>query len=79
MTSKDADPSLPTIVLKRTFEGAIHDIYEAGLTGKVSQSRTPIVQRSGSHEVTANAQKRALSDAAKALAQLWKVARHSGR
>ena len=62
--------------LKRAFENAVRDIYQAGLNGKISNYRTPIAQRArafvGSSE---NAQKKALSDAARALAQLWKVSR----
>jgi hypothetical protein len=65
--------------LKRTFENAVRDIYEVGLTGKPSNYRTPIVQRAGVPvESSATAQKKALSDAAKALAQLWNVS-NSGR
>jgi len=60
--------------LRRAFENAVRDIYQAGLNGKTSNYRTPIVQRTsalvGSSE---NAQKKALTDAARALAQLWKV------
>jgi len=66
--------------LRRTFENAVRDIYPTGPSGKASYYRTPIVQRcsapAGSSE---NAQKKALSDAAKALAQLWKVPATSGR
>jgi len=62
--------------LRRAFENAVRDIYQAGLKGQASNYRTPIVQRAsarlGSSE---NAQKKALSDAARALAQLWKVSR----
>jgi hypothetical protein len=66
--------------LKHTFENAVRDIYQAEMTGKTSNYRRPIVQRSHvPSESSANAQKRALSDAAKALAQLWKVAPNSGR
>lgn len=68
------------INLRRAFENAVHDIYEAGLSGKISSYRTPIVQRTsaliGSSE---NAQKKALSDAARALAQLWKISTSSSR
>lgn len=73
MTSKTAHQSaaLPEN-LKRTFENAVRDIYQVGLTGKISQQRTPIVQRAGVPSGL-NAEKQALSDAAKALAQLWKV------
>lgn len=80
MTSKIPGSSLPvTMNLKRTFENAVRDIYETGLTGKASRYRTPIVQRARIPESPVNAEKRALSDAAKALAQLWKVTPHSSR
>jgi hypothetical protein len=67
--------------LKRTFENAVRDIYQAGLDGKAPQYRTPIVPRAGRNpdESKAVAEKRALSDAARALAQLWKVAPTSSR
>jgi len=72
-------PSL-SINLKRTFENAVRDIYEADLSRKASNHRRPIVQRPRMPaESSANTQKRALSDAAKALAQLWNVAPNSGR
>jgi len=82
MTSKTPGQALPLAInLKRTFENAIRDIYEAGLTGKASCYRTPIIQqiRTTAPESSANAQKRALSDAAKALAQLWKVSHNPSR
>ncbi len=79
MTSKNPEKNQPPPKnLKRAFESAVHDIYQAGLTGKASQYRTPIVQRAG-NSAPVDAKKRALSDAAKALAQLWKVFPHSGR
>lgn len=76
MTNKSPEQGLPAAKnLKRAFESAVRDIYEAGLTGKVSQYRTPIVQRAGASATgsSLDAEKRALSDAARALAQLWKV------
>ena len=76
MTNKSPEQGLPaTKNLKRAFECAVRDIYEVGLTGKVSQYRTPIVQRAGASAAgsSVDAEKRALSDAARALAQLWKV------
>jgi hypothetical protein len=83
MTSKNAAPApLPvTMNLKRAFENAVRDIYETNLSGKASRYRTPIVQRAGTGapESKANAEKRALSDAARALAQLWKVTPTSSR
>ena len=81
MTNKGSATVLPVAKnLQRSFEVAVRDIYRAGLAGKVSRYRSPIVQRAGVRpESGANAEKRALSDAAKALAQLWKVAPHSSR
>ena len=75
MTSKTPAQVLPvTMNLKRTFETAVRDIYETGLDGKTSRYRTPIVQRAGVSAVGSRANAdRALSDAARALAQLWKV------
>jgi hypothetical protein len=76
MTNKPATQALPPAKhLKRAFECAVRDIYEVGLTGKVSQYRTPIAQRAGTSMAGSpvDAEKRALSDAARALAQLWKV------
>ena len=81
-TTQVSSAQLPSMSmnLKYRFENAVRDIYEAGLTGKTSNYRRPIVQRSQvPSESSANAQKRALSDAAKALAQLWKVVPNSGR
>jgi len=82
MTTKNPGAPLPvTMNLKRTFENAVRDIYQVSLNGKASRYRTPIVQRAGTAacESKANAEKRALSDAAKALAQLWKVSPTSSR
>lgn len=80
MTNK---PSIQNAVvpdnLQRTFENAVRDIYQASLTGKISRQRTPIVQRIASPESKFNAEKRALTDAARALAQLWKVSPNSSR
>ena len=64
--------------LQSTFENAMRDIYQAG--AKRPGYRMPIVQRARvAAESSANTQKKALSDAAKALAQLWKVAPNSSR
>ena len=69
-----------SIHLKRTFENAVRDIYQAAMTGKTSNYRKPIVRRSCVPvESSENEKKKALSDAAKALAQLWKVAPTSSR
>lgn len=76
MTGKSSTQNLPVNAnLKRAFENAVRDIYEVGLTGKASRYRTPILHRAASipSESRLTAEKRALTDAAKALAQLWKV------
>ncbi len=81
MINKTPVQPLPVAMnLKRTFENAVRDIYQASLPGKPSRYRMPIVQRRRTvAESQANAEKRALSDAAKALAQLWKVTPSSSR
>jgi hypothetical protein len=76
MTSKASEKVQPLPGnLKREFENAVRDIYHAELRGKTSKYRKPIFQRSGAtaSESGAHAEKRALANAAKALAQLWKV------
>jgi hypothetical protein len=65
--------------LKRSFECAVRDIYQVGTTGKPSPHRTPIARRSRVVESNVNEEKRALTDAARALAQLWKVVPYSNR
>jgi hypothetical protein len=79
MASKPAvQLSSMSVNLQRTFENAVRDIYEAG--GKGPSNRKPIVQQARmTAEASANEQKKALSDAARALAQLWKVSPNSGR
>jgi len=82
MQSKSAEHSLPPAKnLKRAFECAVRDIYQAGLNGQISRYRTPIAQRAGTRTcgLPVDAEKQALSDAAKALAQLWKVSPNSSR
>ena len=61
--------------LRRVFETAVCDIHQADLADKKRlQYRIPIVQRGRILGISqAAAEKRALSDAARALAQLWKV------
>jgi hypothetical protein len=67
--------SFPAEDLRRVFETAISELHEADLAAsKRLQYRTPIVQRREILGISqANAEKRALTDAARALAQLWKV------
>ena len=77
MASKPmAQDSSVSTNLQRAFENAVRDIHQA--KGKVSSHRMPIVQRAGvTRESAGNVQEKALADAAKALAQLWKVSPNS--
>jgi hypothetical protein len=71
----EAHRSLSAEDLRRVFETAVCEIHQSDLAAKKRlQYRTPIVQRArflGIPQVST--EKRALSDAARALAQLWKV------
>jgi hypothetical protein len=59
--------------LRRAFETAVCEIHRADLAAK-AQYRAPIVSRARLLGLSqAGAEKRALSDAANALAQLWKL------
>jgi len=79
ISKKPSFQTSPDKSLQRTFEHAVRDIYEVSLTGKTSSYRTPISQRSAISGSPVNAEKRAVSDAARALAQLWKVSTNPGR
>jgi hypothetical protein len=61
--------------LKRVFETAVCEIHQSDVEArKQLQYRAPIVSRARMLGLSqAGAEKRALSDAARALAQLWKV------
>ena len=61
--------------LRRVFESSVCEIHRADLAAqKKLQYRAPIVPRGRLLGISqAGAEKRALSDAARALAQLWKV------
>jgi hypothetical protein len=61
--------------LKRVFENAVSELGEADLALKKRLGyRTPIFQRRSILGTSqGNPEKRALTDAARALAQLWKV------
>jgi len=74
--SFDPYRSLSADDLRSAFETAISGLHEADLAAKRrSRYRTPIVPHGGGilGISQADAEKRALSDAARALAQLWKV------
>jgi hypothetical protein len=81
MATKSIQQPLPPVHLQRTFENALRDIHQTERSEKLSRQRTPIVQRPliGQPVSSATAEKQALIDAAKALAQLWKIAPHPTR
>jgi hypothetical protein len=59
--------------LRQAFESAVCEIHRADLAAK-ARYRAPIVPRARLLGLSqAGAEKRALSDAARALAQLWKI------
>jgi hypothetical protein len=70
-----ANPAMSAEDLKRVFETAVSDIHDREAATRNLRYRTPIVQRRGTRVVATpmDAEKRALSDAAQALARLWKV------
>ncbi|PYX32797.1 MAG: hypothetical protein DMG77_02330 [Acidobacteria bacterium] len=74
MINKNAAPKLPSSVdLRRVFETAVEEIQQPGkLTSRVRYG-APIVARSLAAPNHAGGEKRALSDAARALAVLWKL------
>jgi hypothetical protein len=61
--------------LRRVFETAVCEIHQADLAAKKRlHYQTPIVSRARILGLSqAGAEKRAVTDAARALAQLWKV------
>jgi hypothetical protein len=71
----EAQPTASTEDLKRVFEKAVREIHQSDSAGKKGVwYRTPIVPRARILGISqASAEKQALSDAARALAQLWKV------
>jgi hypothetical protein len=70
-----AQPAPSAENLRRVFETAVCEIHQADLAARKSlQYRAPIVPRARILGLSqAGAEKRALTDAARALAQLWKV------
>ncbi|MGC1371161.1 MAG: hypothetical protein WA824_03390 [Candidatus Sulfotelmatobacter sp.] len=60
--------------LRHVFETAVCEIHRADAAAKKLIHRAPIVPRARVLGISQeNAEKRALTDAARALAQLWKV------
>ena len=65
-------PAQPAADLRRTFESAIAQIQQG--TEPLSRSKTPIfVRKQAVAPKGPDAEKRALTDAARALAQLWNI------
>jgi len=73
--SIEAHPTPSAEELKRVFERAVCEIHQSDLAAKKRlQYRTPIVRRARLLGISpASAEKLALSDAARALTQLWKI------
>lgn len=67
--------------LRRVFNSAVYDIHHANRAGKNTlHYGCPIFQRrSVSGLSKEGTEKRAVSDAARALAQLWKISRSPAR
>ena len=73
VTQMQSQPSASPEDLRRLFETAVCEIHRADLAAG-AQYRAPIVSRARLLGLSqAGAERRALSDAAKALAQLWKI------
>ena len=73
MTNKIAQPDpLSAADLRQVFETAVCAVHHAVLP--TPQHRTPIVQRRPATWSTEGTEKRALTDAARALARLWNIA-----
>lgn len=68
----NAVPAQPAAALRRTFESAIAQVQQG--TKPLSPSKTPIfVRKQSVMPKGPDAEKRALTDAARALAQLWNI------
>ena len=79
MATKPLPQAHPVKNLQRAFETAVQDIRDAA-NGKISRYRSPIVARAiAPAESAISAEKRALTDAARALAELWKIPQTSSR
>jgi hypothetical protein len=60
--------------LQQVFESAVCEIHQVEASAQRVRYKTPIVQRVSAAPVSrADVERRAVSDAARALSQLWKV------
>jgi hypothetical protein len=74
MINKNVAPKPPSSVdLRRVFETAVEEIQQPGKLTAGVRYGAPIVARSFAAPNHASGEKRALSDAARALAVLWKL------
>jgi len=75
VTNKPKRDSMPSTDLQRVFETALGEIQQ---TEGATARRTPIFHRTSTPS-RAESEKRAMSDAAYALAQLWKISPNPAR
>jgi len=74
MINKNVAPKPPSSLdLRRVFESAVEEIQQPGKLLAYVRYGAPIVPRSLAAPNHAGGEKRALSDAARALAVLWKL------
>lgn len=82
MINKLATQSAPSSQdLQEMFETAVCEIHQVKIASQPLRHRMPIVQRmpAGAPVSRIDVEKRAVSDAANALARLWKVSAHHAR
>ena len=82
MINKCATQNAPSAKdLQEVFETAVCGIHQAEIASQTLRHRMPIVPRTPVSAPLSriDAEKRAVSDAANALARLWKVSAHHAR
>ena len=80
MINKPRLDAVPPKDLQRVFETAVGEIQQAQSAGQRPAHRSPIFHRAAKNVPSqAQSEKRAVSDAAYALAQLWKISPHPAR
>ena len=82
MINKLATQNAPSAEdLQQMFETAVCEIHQVEMASQALRHRMPIVQRIPTSAPISriDAEKRAVSDAANALARLWKVSAHHAR
>ena len=82
MINKCATQNAPSAKdLQEAFETAVCEIHQVEIASQTLRHHMPIVQRIPARAPISriDAEKRAVSDAANALARLWKVSAHHAR